>query len=344
MRTLAAILGLFALSAPHAAAQPLERLTLEELERRIEERDLGKLRVLAAEQAGEIVYRRRFDGKSFGQPIDVRSAGKSLTALAVGMAIDDGLLPGTDLAVWPYLDKSRGEPFDSITIDDLLGMSSALDCDDWDRSSPGWEERMYRKNSWLAFVLALPARAYARDERGEGPFSYCTAGVFLLGQVVEKAAGERFDLYLQRRLFEPLGITTPGWKRSRSGEIQSGGQIAIADDALLKIGRLVLSKGVWSGNRIVSEDWVETMLSPRHKLGEHVFYGNLWWSTPVPSPRGYEGAWMMKGNGGNIIAIVPSYDAVLVVQSENYNREDAERYSFMALAAMIASLEPPTAE
>jgi hypothetical protein len=52
---------------------------------------------------------------------------------------------------------------------------------------------------------------------------------------------------------------------------------------------------------------------------------------------------MMKGNGGNLVAILRDYDAVLVVQAENYNRKDADRHAFTALAALLASLEPPEA-
>ena len=263
-------------------------------------------------------------------------------ALAVGAAIADGALAGTDVAVWPYLGTPRGEPWDSITVSDLLGMSSALDCNDWERRSPGQEERMYRTRIWREFALGLPARSYERDARGEGPFSYCTAGVFLLGQVVEKATGQRFDAYVQQRLFDPLGIEGAKWRTSRSGEIQSGGQLTIDADALLKIGRLVLNRGQWNGEEILPENWLRKMLTPRHSMSAHVHYASLWWATPLRSPRGYEGAMMMKGNGGNIVALVPSYDAVLVVQTRNYNRKDAERHAFTALTAMLGALDPVT--
>ena len=197
---------------------------------------------------------------------------------------------------------------------------------------------MYTRRKWRDFALALPARDYVRDERGIGPFSYCTAGVFLLGQVVEQATGERFDLYVQRRLFDPLGIEGANWRRSRSGEVQAGGQLTISDDALLRIGRMVMDGGVWRGERILPEEWVRTMLTPAHSLSENVHYGHLWWAIPVRSSRGYEGAFMMKGNGGNIVALVPNLDAVLVVQSENYNRPEAERNSFVVLTTLLRSL------
>ena len=324
-----------------AVAQPLPTYDLSELERAIAEGELGKIAALAIEQRGETLYRKRFDGRDPGTPVDIKSAGKSITALAVGAAIEDGALAGRDVAVWPYLDSPRGEPFDAITVGDLLAMASALDCDDWQRRSPGQEERMYRTREWLAFVLALPAREFTRGESGYGPFSYCTAGVFLLGQVVEQATGERFDRYVQRRLFDPLGIDGVEWRTSPSGEIQSGGQLTISDEALLKIGRLVLGKGRWQGAQLLDAGWIEAMLNPRHRLGANSLYGDLWWATPLKAAEGqFAGSWMMKGNGGNIVAIVPSYDAVLVVQARNYNNRDAERHAFIALWAMLGSLEP----
>lgn len=337
------LLALLMVSTP-AMAQPIPDLSIAELEAQIGAGDLGKIRAVAAEQHGKLVYRERFGGGKLGDRVDIKSAGKSITALAVGAAVADGALSDIDVKVWPYLGAPRGVPWNDITVRDLLTMSSALDCNDWERRSPGQEEKMYRQRDWREFALALPARQFERDDRGAGPFSYCTAGVFLLGQVVEKAVGERFDLYVQRRLFDPLGIDGAEWRTSRSGEIQSGGQLAISDEALLKIGRMVLNRGEWEGQLILPEEWLREMLNPTHTLGQNVHYGYLWWATPLRSQRGYEGAFMMKGNGGNILAIVPGMDAVLVVQSENYNRDLAERNSFIALTTALRSLPVPEAE
>lgn len=334
----------FAIAACPGLAQqqaPLEQLSISELEAAIASGEMGKMRALAASQDGVVIYRKRFDEGALGEPVDIKSAGKSITALAAGAAIADGALAGTDLKVWPYLGAARGAPFDDITVGDLLSMSSAIDCNDWERRSPGQEEKMYSRRHWRKFALALPERAFERDERGVGPFSYCTAGVFLLGQVIEKATGEKFDAYVQRRLFDPLGIDGVEWRRSRSGEVQSGGQLTIGDDALIKLGQLVLNRGNWEGQQIVPEMWLRTMLAPSHSFSEHSHYGYLWWMMPLQSARGFEAAFMMKGNGGNIVAIAPTMKAVLVVQTENYNKRDAERFAFTALTAMLKSLPVP---
>lgn len=339
---LALSMMLFQTAAAQSPGDPLPELSLSELEAQIQAGELGRIRALAIEQGGKTIYRKRFGKGEMGDRVDIKSAGKSITAIAVAMAIADGALAGTDVKVWPYLGAARGAPFDDITVRDLLTMSSALDCNDWEPKSPGQEEKMYRKRVWRDFALALPARAYERDEDGSGPFSYCTAGVFLLGQVVQHATGERFDHYLQRRLFDPLGIEGADWRRSRSGEVQSGGQLTISDRALLKIGRMVLNQGRWNGEQVIPAEQVKDMLTPRHQLGQHVHYAQLWWLEPVRTWRGYEAAWMMKGNGGNMVVLVPTLDAVLVVQAENYNKRKATFNAHTALRAMTLSLEVPT--
>lgn len=342
MKAIAAVAGAMAATASVATGQQaLPSWTVPQLERAIAQGELGRIDALAVEQQNKTIYRKRFDGKTLGEPVDIRSAGKSLTALAVGAAIADGKLTGVDVKVWPYLGARRGDPFDSITIRDLLTMSSALDCSDGDPKSPGQEEKMYRQRNWKAFVLALPARDYVRDDTGLGPWSYCTAGVFLLGQVVEKATGERFDRYVQRRLLDPLGIKSVTWRRSPSGEVQSGGQLRISDEDMLKLGRLVLDKGRHDGSQLLPSAWIEEMLQPYRQVGANVRYGYLWWAIPVRASDGYQGAWMMQGNGGNVLAVVPAYDAVLAVQAENYNRPNADRNAFAALTAMLGALAKP---
>ncbi len=144
----------FFTAATPAAAQPIPDLTIEQMEAQIRAGQLGKIRAVAAEQGGETIYRERFGKGELGDRVDIKSAGKSITALAVGAAIADGHLASMDVAVWPYLGSQRAAPFNEITVRDLLTMSSALDCNDWERRSPGQEEKMYRTRIWRDFALA----------------------------------------------------------------------------------------------------------------------------------------------------------------------------------------------
>src|SRR5205814_1759570 len=107
-----------------------------------------------------------------------------------------------------------------ITVRDVLTMSSCLDCNDWDETSPGNEERMYPQEDWAAFALALPVRT----SRG---FSYCTAGVVLLGIALERALAEPLPDFARRELFEPLGIDAAEWQSTPRGQVSTAGGLLL---------------------------------------------------------------------------------------------------------------------
>jgi CubicO group peptidase (beta-lactamase class C family) len=133
---------------------------------------------------------------------DTRSATKTITALVVGQAIADGALRSIEE---PAFERLRDlAPFHhdgalkrAITIGDLLTMSSALDCDDFVASNIGNEENMYPLRDWARWAVDLPVKPrYARSSSGRGPFSYCTGGTLLLGQIVQRAVGQPLDRYV----------------------------------------------------------------------------------------------------------------------------------------------------
>ncbi|MEM6585223.1 MAG: serine hydrolase [Pseudomonadota bacterium] len=297
---------------------------------RIDDGDFGRIEAVLVEQSGEIVVEKYFRNSTAQSRIDVRSVGKSITALAVGAAIEDGALPGVETRVWDYLTPNTpvaggASIKDTITVADLLSMSSPLDCNDWVSSSPGKEEKMYRKDNWTQFALNLPIDPmYRKGASGQGRFSYCTAGVFLLGQVVERAVGKRFDAYVQDRLFAPIGIPGADWRTSPSGEVQSGGQLGIRPRDLMAVGRLVLNAGEHQGQSVISRDWLRTMLTPKVGATPDMDYAYLWWSRFFNGADGrvYGGAFML-GNGGNLVLLLPEIDTVIVVAATNYNRDTA---------------------
>ncbi|MBD2843101.1 serine hydrolase domain-containing protein [Erythrobacter rubeus] len=318
---------------------------MERVERVIEEGQLGEVKAVIIEQGGEVLYERYFDGAEAGDRFDIRSAGKSITALALGRAMADGVVPSLDEN--PLAALGGSAKHSSITLRDLVSMSSALDCNDWDQSSPGQEDKMYPKREWVPHALSIPVQQdYVRDRKGFGRFSYCTAGVFMTGQYIEKQSGERFDTYVQRTLFDPLGITDFQWKRSRSGEIQAGGQIEMRPRDLVKIGRLVLNGGAHGGQQLVPAAWIGEMLTPHVRATGNADYGYLWWLSAFRSGEFATSGWYMSGNGGNMVVLLEELDAVITVVATNYNKPGMHQISrdIIERGAMTYLLERQAAE
>src|SRR5579864_5302622 len=312
------------------AAVGLSAEPLAAMEKAIRAGEFKKIGSALVARHGKLVYESYFDGDATTLR-DTRSATKSITDILIGIAIDEKKLSGVDarvLALLPERARKIQNPDprkDKITVEDFLTMSSPLECDDWNDASRGNEERMYVVEDWAQFILDLPIRGRMHlGENVEVPpygreFSYCTGGVFVLSEVLQKATGLRTDRYAQKKVFGPLGITDAQWVYSPLNIPQTGGGLRMTSRDLLKIAELYRGGGVWQGKRIVNEEWVKTSTQPHAQIDDATDYGYLWWLKTFQSGgKGYP-AFYMSGNGGNKVAVFPTLDLAVVLTSANYN-------------------------
>jgi CubicO group peptidase (beta-lactamase class C family) len=195
-------------------------------------------------------------------------------------------------------------------------MSSIVECDDWIEYSRGNEERMYPMEDWAAFYLDLPVRGLPwKHDKSVRPFSYCTSGVFVLGQMIARAAKMPVDEFARVRLFEPLGITRAEWAYSPLGLAMTGGGLRLTSRDWIKLAQLYANGGVWNGKRIVSAAWVARSTRKHARIDDETDYGYLWWLVKWGGVRAYA----MQGNGGNKVGVLPERDLIVVITSTNYN-------------------------
>jgi CubicO group peptidase (beta-lactamase class C family) len=284
--------------------------------------DAGGLRgitSLVAARHGEIVLEWYADGEPDALR-DTRSVTKTVAGMLIGIAIDRGAISGVDAPLLAFFDDlapiaNDGPAKRSITLHDILTMSSVLDCDDGDPASPGSEEVMYETPDWLRFALEVPTR----DAGDAGAFRYCTAGVTALAGVVERATGDRVEDYADAHLFGPLGISDLSWFRTPTGLVQTGGGLRLRSRDLLALGQSYLDGGTHDDTRIVSSEWVEASFHPHVQVDDATSYGYLWWLRDLSLPSGTTRSAMMQGNGGSKVAVLQDLDAVAVITSTNYN-------------------------
>jgi CubicO group peptidase (beta-lactamase class C family) len=282
----------------------------------------GAITSVVVSRAGEVVAEEYLEGDA-GTLRNTRSCTKTVASMLTGIAIDRGLVPGIGASLVELLgvevDDQRKH---AITVREVLTMSSCLDCDDWDESSPGNEELMYPQEDWVGFALGLPVR----EARG---FSYCTAGVVALGVALERAVGGSLPEFARRELFEPLGIERAEWQFTPRGQVSTAGGLLLTSRSLLALGELYLR----GGDGLVPRAWVEESTRPHARIDERTEYGYLWWL------RRYGGndCFYMTGMGGNRVHVFPELDLVAVITSANFGRRDAHALSDRLLEERILS-------
>jgi CubicO group peptidase (beta-lactamase class C family) len=299
----------------------------------------GAITSVVVRQGGAVIYERYVDDEPRALR-NTRSATKSVVSMLTGVALERGRLASLDDRVLSYFPDVAVEPHplkQRMTVEDLLTMSSCLECDDANGFSAGNEERMYPREDWVRFALELPVRGFPswvtrpEDSPYGRAFSYCTAGVVLLGVLLERAVGESLADFAMRELFAPVGIHEADWPRAPLGHVSTAGGLLLTSRSLLTLGALYLDHGVHHGRQVVPDAWVRASLRPHVRIDENTEYGYLWWLRTLGRARSV----YMTGMGGNRVHLFPDLDAVVVVTSENFGRRDAHALTDALLEATV---------
>jgi CubicO group peptidase (beta-lactamase class C family) len=157
-------------------------------------------------------------------------------------------------------------------------------------------------------------------------FNYSGGDIQILVEILKNATGMTLDEFSEKYLFEPLGIISFDWwlKFPNGGAIQGAGGLKLTPRDMVKIGSMMLNKGMWNGQRIVSEEWVAKCTQPfagnngikvpGEDLG-NVGYGYTWWTKESVK---YGDMYFALGWGGQKIIVIPELNAVVVFTGANY--------------------------
>lgn len=306
--------------------------SFDTLTQKINDNEFKQITSVLVSQNEQKIYENYFNEADADSKHDMRSASKSITSLAVGLAIQDGLIKDVNQTIMPFFKdkmplKNPDPRKQQITIEDLLTMSSLLECDDWNNASRGNEEKMYIIEDWTEFILDLPIRGTApwrktpeKSKYGRAAY-YCTGGVQVLADMVERVSGQKMTDYLQAKLFNPLGIQAPESSFTPLGITNGGGGMRLSSRDWLKIGQLMMNQGQYKQQSIINSDWVAASLKRRAVIEEsrQIEYGYLWWIYDFKIGDDNIMAYAAAGNGGNYLFMLPTLDAQVLITSTAYN-------------------------
>lgn len=246
--------------------------------------------VLIVAQHGRVVVD---DGDpALSEPLPLMSITKSITALAIGSLIREGLLASVEVEVANFLPRWQVGNRSKITLRHILQHTSGL------AAAPGTED-VYASPDHVHY--ASLARLVARP--GER-FFYDNRAVAVLAQVVAVAAGMPLDQYVFERLYAPLGITTRSWGHDSSFQpmVMAGARLTGRD--LLAIGQLVLDGGKVGDRQLVDRDWLVEATTSGSRANP--LHGQLWWMVPAYSRHVIDAetltAWRTAGVDPDLVA------------------------------------------
>lgn len=261
---------------------------------------LPRVRAVLIVHGGEIVYERYSpnpaDGRSVAMP--GFSMAKSATAALAGILVREGRLDVDAPAAVPEW-RAPSDPRHAITVDDLLRMRSGL----------AWTENPHTVDL-NRLIAADDGAAYAADKELVAEpgtqFLYSSGNTMLVAGILadEVGSGSDFREFVDAELLDRIGMGRVEMDFDPSGTWYGGVSLETTARSFAKFGLLYLRDGVWDGERILPEGWVDYN---RTAAVTNTEYGAGWWLDPERP-----GVMYAVGVDGQVITVDPAHDLTFV--------------------------------
>jgi len=131
----------------------------------------------------------------------------------------------------------------------------------------------------------------------------------LIDRILADEVGSRSDFrrFMKAELLDKIGMTPLHVQLDAAGTWLGGGSAETTAQDFARFGLLYLRDGVWDGERILPEGWVQYSRTPSATNPE---YGAGWWVD-----RERPGVFYAQGVGGQVIAVAPEHDLTFVLLS-----------------------------
>lgn len=269
---------------------------------------------------GHIIGERYVEGWGPNTPQLSWSAGKSIVSALIGVLVQQGeLAPEQPAPVEAW--QGERDPRRHITIADLLRMSSGLDFDNFGLN-PGTSYTAANEHFRIYFD-ALDVAAHSIHQPLRYPpgtvWRYRNSDPLTLAHIVRQVAqarGENPLTFPQRHLFDRIGMRSVVLETDAWGNFIPTGYDYVGTRDWARFGLLHLWDGVWEGERILPEGWIDFVTTPAPGDPSRGYGGQFWLNrgAPMRMPSLPADAYMAAGFMGQEVVIIPSRDLVVARQ------------------------------
>ena len=274
---------------------------------------------------GKLVSESYWKGSTPSSTSNSMSMSKTIVALLIGIAIEERYIDSELDPVAKYIPEWSGDERNKITLQDLLYMRSGLRNEDNTDSLGSDLVQMYAGNDVDTIALNVPAT----KSPGEA-FDYNNANTQILGEVLERATGEKYVDYLSSRLWQPLQARDAAiWLDRPQGNPKTFCCMFATARDWGKIGQLFVKRGKVNNKQVVAAAWLDKMIRPsstESSYGYHIWLEAKTKDKPKISRRASQpfiaNTIYLDGKSLQRVYIIPSQELVVVrigEQSEEWD-------------------------
>jgi len=278
---------------------------------------------------GDIIHERYDNGADVTTRTRTWSTAKSIAVTLMGMLVDEGKMALDEPLGFEFLPEAispESDPRNKITLRHVLNMSSGL----YTVDSRGME---YATGSGLAYWAGASSINGMRNRgliREPGTFwDYENYDTLLAVYAMKQALGsdEAYQQFPRKALLDKIGMRNTLVSADRFHDFILSSQVYTNARDLARFGLLYAQNGVWDGERLISEDWVEFVRTPAPATAERGnFYGGQWWLVPDDRTDVPKDAYSTAGNRGQYVIVVPSHDLVIVRRGLDWGRQGFDNW------------------
>lgn len=255
------------------------------------------------------------------------SATKAYTSMALGRAIQLGYLTMADLqkpliSFLKDLDTSKlAKGSEKITLHKALTMHGGLSID-----RDKWQELKKNPAAIKGQLLVQALLEHSAPITSESQqYLYGNYNPILVMAVIDAVVPGSAENFLKKEILDKLAITSYTWKTHVSGIPEAGWGVNMTSRDMVKLGTVVLNKGKWQGEQLISANYLVKATSGLVKptedwMPDNFRYGYFWYQTDITvGDKSYDAtfAW---GGGGQRIIVVAALDLIIVITG--HDRED----------------------